>query len=114
MRMSDDYPPLPEKMYFSIGEVSRLCKVKQHVLRYWEESFPQLKPTKRDGNRRYYTHKDVHLIRRINELLNGQGYTLEGARRYLSGEAHQEDKRFSKQLIREIRLELEEILKLLK
>lgn len=109
-----DYPALPGKVYFSIGEAGQLCRVKQHVLRYWEQVFPQLKPTIRRGNRRYYTANDIYLIRRINDLLNEQGYTVEGAKRYLAGEAHQGDKRYTKQLVREIRVELEEILKLLK
>ena len=109
-----DYPALPGKMYFSIGEASRLCLVKQHVLRYWEKVFPQLKPTIRNGNRRYYTPNDIYLIRRINDLLNEQGYTVEGAKRYLTGDEHHGDKRYSKQLVREIRVELEAILKLLR
>ena len=73
-------PPIPEKRYFTIGEVSKLCCVKPHVLRYWEQEFSQLKPVKRRGNRRYYQHHEVLLIRLIRELLYGQGFTINGAR----------------------------------
>lgn len=73
-------PPIPVKRYFTIGEVSKLCCVKPHVLRYWEQEFSQLKPVKRRGNRRYYQHHEVLLIRRIRELLYGQGFTINGAR----------------------------------
>lgn len=73
-------PPIPVKRYFTIGEVSKLCCVKPHVLRYWEQEFSQLKPVKRRGNRRYYQHHEVLLIRRIRELLYGQGFTISGAR----------------------------------
>ena len=78
-----NYPPIPEKLYFTIGEVGQLCDVKPHVLRYWEQEFPQLSPSKR-RNRRYYQRKDVVLVRRIKELLKAQGYTIEGARNLLS------------------------------
>lgn len=73
-------PPIPAKRYFTIGEVSELCGVKPHVLRYWEQEFTQLKPVKRRGNRRYYQHHEVLLIRRIRELLYEQGFTISGAR----------------------------------
>ena len=76
-------PPIPAKRYFTIGEVSELCGVKPHVLRYWEQEFPQLKPVKRRGNRRYYQHHEVLLIRRIRELLYEQGFTISGARNRL-------------------------------
>jgi DNA-binding transcriptional MerR regulator len=79
-------PPIPAKRYFTIGEVSELCGVKPHVLRYWEQEFTQLKPVKRRGNRRYYQHHEVLLIRRIRELLYEQGFTISGARNRL-GEA---------------------------
>jgi DNA-binding transcriptional MerR regulator len=72
-------PPIPAKRYFTIGEVSDLCGVKPHVLRYWEQEFTQLKPVKRRGNRRYYQHHEVLLIRRIRELLYEQGFTISGA-----------------------------------
>ena len=77
-------PPIPAKRYFTIGEVSELCGVKAHVLRYWEQEFTQLKPLKRRGNRRYYQHHEVLLVRRIRELLYDQGYTIHGARIQLS------------------------------
>ncbi|MGZ5149079.1 MAG: MerR family transcriptional regulator [Burkholderiales bacterium] len=76
-------PPIPAKRYFTIGEVSELCGVKPHVLRYWEQEFTQLKPVKRRGNRRYYQHHEVLLIRRIRELLYVQGFTISGARNRL-------------------------------
>ena len=76
-------PPIPAKRYFTIGEVSELCAVKPHVLRYWEQEFTQLKPVKRRGNRRYYQHHEVLLIRRIRELLYEQGFTISGARNKL-------------------------------
>lgn len=78
-------PPIPAKRYFTIGEVSELCGVKPHVLRYWEQEFTQLKPVKRRGNRRYYQHHEVLLIRRIRELLYDQGFTINGARNKLDG-----------------------------
>jgi DNA-binding transcriptional MerR regulator len=76
-------PPIPAKRYFTIGEVSELCGVKPHVLRYWEQEFSQLKPVKRRGNRRYYQHHEVLLVRRIRELLYSQGFTISGARNRL-------------------------------
>lgn len=88
-------PPIPAKRYFTIGEVSELCGVKPHVLRYWEQEFTQLKPVKRRGNRRYYQHHEVLLIRRIRELLYEQGFTISGARNRLDTrlEARAEAKR---------------------
>ena len=79
----DELPPIPAKRYFTIGEVSELCGVKPHVLRYWEQEFNQLKPVKRRGNRRYYQHHEVLLVRRIRELLYNQGFTISGARNRL-------------------------------
>jgi DNA-binding transcriptional MerR regulator len=79
----EQLPPIPAKRYFTIGEVSELCGVKPHVLRYWEQEFTQLKPVKRRGNRRYYQHHEVLLIRRIRELLYEQGFTISGARHRL-------------------------------
>ncbi len=81
--LSQPLPPIPAKRYFTIGEVSELCGVKPHVLRYWEQEFTQLKPVKRRGNRRYYQHHEVLLIRRIRELLYEQGFTISGARNRL-------------------------------
>jgi DNA-binding transcriptional MerR regulator len=82
-RRKADLPPIPAKRYFTIGEVSELCGVKPHVLRYWEQEFTQLKPVKRRGNRRYYQHHEVLLIRRIRELLYEEGFTISGARNRL-------------------------------
>lgn len=84
-------PPIPAKRYFTIGEVSDLCGVKPHVLRYWEQEFTQLKPVKRRGNRRYYQHHEVLLIRRIRELLYEQGFTISGARNKLDNRLHDEE-----------------------
>jgi len=86
-RVKVDLPPIPAKRYFTIGEVSDLCAVKPHVLRYWEQEFTQLKPVKRRGNRRYYQHHEVLLIRRIRDLLYEQGFTINGARHRLETEA---------------------------
>jgi DNA-binding transcriptional MerR regulator len=85
-------PPIPAKRYFTIGEVSELCGVKPHVLRYWEQEFTQLKPVKRRGNRRYYQHHEVLLIRKIRELLYEQGFTISGARNRLDGVDEKTDK----------------------
>jgi DNA-binding transcriptional MerR regulator len=79
----EELPPIPAKRYFTIGEVSELCGVKPHVLRYWEQEFNQLKPVKRRGNRRYYQHHEVLLVRRIRELLYSEGFTISGARNRL-------------------------------
>ena len=87
-RTSHDLPPIPAKRYFTIGEVSELCRVKPYVLRYWEQEFVQLKPMKRRGNRRYYQHHEVLLIRRIRELLYEQGFTISGARNRLTELGH--------------------------
>jgi DNA-binding transcriptional MerR regulator len=81
--MEKSLPPIPAKRYFTIGEVSDLCGVKQHVLRYWEQEFTQLRPMKRRGNRRYYQHHEVLMIRRIRDLLYDQGFTISGARNKL-------------------------------
>ena len=84
--MSDVLPDIPEKRYFTIGEVAYLCDLKTHVLRYWEQEFPQLSPNKRKGNRRYYQHEDVVLIRRIRHLLYHRGFTINGARQQLKSD----------------------------
>jgi DNA-binding transcriptional MerR regulator len=78
--MENTLPPIPAKRYFTIGEVGDLCGVKPHVLRYWEQEFTQLRPMKRRGNRRYYQHHEVLMIRRIRDLLYDQGFTISGAR----------------------------------
>src|SRR5210317_2304089 len=88
---NDELPPIPGKRYFTIGEVSELCGVKPHVLRYWEQEFPQLKPLKRRGNRRYYQRQDVILIRQIRSLLYEHGFTIGGARQKLVENNHKSD-----------------------
>ena len=113
-RDTTDLPPIPGKRYFAIGEVSELCGVKAHVLRYWEQEFPQLKPVKRRGNRRYYQRHDVLVIRQIRNLLYEQGYTISGARQQLGGADAKQDANHSRQIIRQMRIELEEILQILK
>ena len=109
-----DLPPIPGKRYFTIGEVSELCGVKPHVLRYWEQEFPQLKPVKRRGNRRYYQRHDVLMIRQIRNLLYDQGFTIGGARQQLSSEGAKHDVTQSQQIVHQLRVELEEVLQILK
>ena len=109
-----EFPPIPGKRYFTIGEVSDLCAVKPHVLRYWEQEFPQLKPVKRRGNRRYYQRHDVMMIRQIRSLLYEQGFTIGGARQQLSGDAAKLDHQESQLLVKQLRMELEDILHILK
>jgi DNA-binding transcriptional MerR regulator len=108
---NDELPAIPGKRYFTIGEVSDLCAVKPHVLRYWEQEFPQLKPVKRRGNRRYYQRQDVLVIRQIRALLYDQGFTIGGARQRLDGEEAREDVTQTQQIVRQMRTELEELLK---
>ena len=105
---------IPGKRYFTIGEVSELCGVKPHVLRYWEQEFPQLKPVKRRGNRRYYQRQDVLVIRQIRSLLYEEGFTIGGARNRLQGEEAREDVSQSQQIVHQLRIELEEILRILR
>ena len=107
-------PPIPGKRYFTIGEASDLCGVKAHVLRYWEQEFSQLKPVKRRGNRRYYQRKDVILIRQIRALLYDEGFTIGGARQKLSGDESKSDITQSQQIIKQLRIELEEVSKILR
>ena len=111
---NNELAPIPGKRYFTIGEVSELCGVKAHVLRYWEQEFPQLNPVKRRGNRRYYQRQDVLMIRQIRSLLYEQGYTIGGARQRLSGETAKEEATQVKQLIRQVCSELDEVLAVLK
>jgi DNA-binding transcriptional MerR regulator len=111
---NDELPAIPGKRYFTIGEVSDLCAVKPHVLRYWEQEFPQLKPVKRRGNRRYYQRQDVLVIRQIRALLYDHGFTIGGARQRLDGEEAREDVTQTQQIVRQVRAELEEVLKLLR
>ena len=107
---NDELTTIPGKRYFTIGEVSQLCDVKPHVLRYWEQEFPQLKPVKRRGNRRYYQRQDVILIRQIRGLLYDQGFTIGGARNRLTGDDAKTDDTQYKQIIRQMISELEEVL----
>jgi DNA-binding transcriptional MerR regulator len=112
---NDELPAIPAKRYFTIGEVSELCSVKPHVLRYWEQEFPQLKPVKRRGNRRYYQRLDVLLIRQIRSLLYEQGYTIGGARQRMTDDpannAAGQDQ--YKHLIKQMIVELEDLVKVL-
>jgi len=110
---NNELPPIPGKRYFTIGEVSDLCAVKPHVLRYWEQEFPQLKPVKRRGNRRYYQRQDVVMIREIRSLLYEQGYTIGGARLQLSDNQHKETPKCDPQMIQQLRMEMEEVLEIL-
>ncbi len=107
-------PPIPAKRYFTIGEVSELCGVKPHVLRYWEQEFTQLKPVKRRGNRRYYQHHEVLLVRRIRELLYSQGFTISGARNRLeeAGDEHPAATEITPESIRTELLNIAEILRI--
>jgi len=107
-------PVIPGKKYFTIGEVSELCDVKPHVLRYWEQEFPQLNPVKRRGNRRYYQRQEVLLIRQIRSLLYDQGYTIGGARQRLSGDEAKHEETQYRQLVRQMIAELEQLLLQLK
>jgi len=111
---NDELPVIPGKRYFAIGEVSELCAVKPHVLRYWEQEFPQLKPVKRRGNRRYYQRQDVMTIRQIRSLLYDQGFTIGGARLQMSSEVSQSDSSQFSQLVSQMIGELEQVLIVLK
>lgn len=111
---NNELPPIPGKRYFTIGEVSELCFVKPHVLRYWEQEFPTLNPVKRRGNRRYYQRQDVLLIRQIRALLYDQGFTIGGARQRLTGEDAKEDASQVRQLVHQTIAELEDVLSALK
>ena len=112
--LNHELPPIPAKRYFTIGEVSDLCAVKPHVLRYWEQEFTELSPVKRRGNRRYYQRHDVLLIRQIRGLLYEQGYTIGGAKAHLGSIDAKEDTSRSKQLILQLIAELEEIAAILR
>ena len=111
---SESLPSIPDKRYFTIGEVAGLCGVKPHVLRYWEQEFEQLQPIKRRGNRRYYQTQDVLLIRQLRGLLYDQGFTISGARLWLQGDQAEDDHQRYQQLIRQTVTELESILTQLK
>ena len=114
-----ELPPIPGKRYFTIGEVSDLCTVKPHVLRYWEQEFPQLNPVKRRGNRRYYQREDVLTIRQIRSLLYDQGYTIGGARQQMISEQEdaqqsaQTESALSKPILNDILVQLESVLEIL-
>jgi len=113
---NSELPPIPAKRYFTIGEVSELCGVKAHVLRYWEQEFTQLKPVKRSGNRRYYQHHEVMLIRRIRELLYGQGFTISGARNLLENPSQADSRAAPNSAVLDIaglRHEIKEVISLL-
>ncbi len=111
---NNQLPVIPGKRYFTIGEVSELCDVKPHVLRYWEQEFPNLSPVKRRGNRRYYQRQDVLIIRQIRSLLYDQGFTIGGARQRLSGDDAREEATQVRQIIDQTVGELEELLLVLK
>ena len=128
---NDELPPIPGKRYFTIGEVSELCGVKPHVLRYWEQEFPQLKPVKRRGNRRYYQRQDVLIIRQIRSLLYEEGFTIGGARQRLkelpkvnsiarpptmapTAPVPMLKGKFTKSELKQMRSELEELIKILR
>ncbi len=111
---NSELPTIPGKRYFTIGEVSELCAVKPHVLRYWEQEFPQLKPVKRRGNRRYYQRADVLTIRQIRSLLYEQGYTIGGARQRMTDEDSGTMPAEMEAVIRETIENLEDVLKVLK
>jgi len=111
---NNELPVIPGKRYFTIGEVSELCAVKPHVLRYWEQEFSQLKPIKRRGNRRYYQRQDVILIRQIRSLLYEQGFTIGSAKQQLVSEVMEDDIQRKQRIIRELYVELEELLDVLK
>jgi DNA-binding transcriptional MerR regulator len=110
---NNELPPIPGKRYFTIGEVSDLCGVKAHVLRYWEQEFDELSPVKRRGNRRYYQREDVLTIRQIRSLLYDQGYTIGGAKQKIVSEDDKESSVESAQLIKQMIAELEDVLDVL-
>ena len=110
---NSELPVIPGKRYFTIGEVSELCAVKPHVLRYWEQEFPQLSPVKRRGNRRYYQHQDVILIRQIRALLYEEGYTIGGARLQMESGSQKAETVQVQQIIPQVIAELEGVLALL-
>jgi len=110
---NDELPVIPGKRYFTIGEVSELCAVKPHVLRYWEQEFPQLKPVKRRGNRRYYQRQDVMTIRQIRSLLYDQGFTIGGARLQMTNDTGPQDASQFNQLVAQMISDLEQVLELL-
>ncbi|NVJ50071.1 MAG: MerR family transcriptional regulator [Gammaproteobacteria bacterium] len=112
---NNELQPIPAKRYFTIGEVSDLCQVKPHVLRYWEQEFPQLHPIKRRGNRRYYQREDVMVIRQIRELLYDKGFTIGGARQQLeTSEEETSDNKLSNDMVKLLINELEDVVRILR
>ena len=113
-----DLPPIPSKRYFTIGEVSELCAVKPHVLRYWEQEFPQLKPVKRRGNRRYYQRHEVELIRQIRALLYVDGFTISGARNKLDYDSEVDGKPlvsdYRSEIVSDLIREIDEVVSMLR
>lgn len=107
---NSELPPIPPKRYFTIGEVGELCRVKPHVLRYWEQEFPQLKPVKRRGNRRYYQRQDVILIRQIKSLLYEEGFTIGGARQRMNGHEELPKPAMDTKLLKDIISDLEDVI----
>ena len=112
--VTTELPPIPAKRYFAIGEVSALCAVKPHVLRYWEREFKQLHPIKRRGNRRYYQPRDVIMVRRIRELLYDQGFTIDGARQRLASKQGAAEQAQSRLVVRQLIAELEDLRRMLR
>jgi DNA-binding transcriptional MerR regulator len=112
--VKNSLPSIPDKRYFSISEVATLCALKPHVLRYWEQEFPQLAPIKRRGNRRYYQQSDVLLIRQIRTLLYDQGFTISGAIQKLGSPEIKDSSSQAQHLLKALRNELEDILKSLR
>ena len=111
---SDTSINIPNKRYFTIGEVSKIYGIKSHVLRYWEQEFKQLEPIKRRGNRRYYQQKDLMLVSQINELLNKQGFTIEGAKNKLNETTMTQHQYLDRQILDQLSADLEKILSILK
>jgi len=111
---NNELPPIPAKRYFTIGEVSELCGVKPHVLRYWEQYLTNLTPVKLRGTQRYYQRHDVLMIRQIRSLLYDQGFTIGGARQRIEGEPGKAEASITGQVIRQVRQELEEVLLILR
>ncbi|MBT5643769.1 MAG: MerR family transcriptional regulator [Gammaproteobacteria bacterium] len=111
---SNNTPVIPNKRYFTIGEVSKICDVKAHVLRYWEQEFKELEPIKRKGNRRYYQQKDLAMILKIKELLQNKGFTIEGAKNMINVDEVKSEPSSSKHMLAQIKSDLENILSILK
>ena len=107
-------PVIPNKRYFTIGEASKICNVKAHVLRYWEQEFPELDPIKRKGNRRYYQQKDLVTILKIQELLQDKGFTIEGAKNMINSDQDKVEPSTDKHVVAQIKSDLENILSILK